>query len=763
MDTLTNDPKDLTNPNPTLGATTNNRCANTIIGTGTNNRCANTIPKNTEMSEEIVDKVSTESFLKFLSTAYKLNGLLENGVCSTAGGFDVSQLSGLNETTGDCADPFSLKLKLTQVLNEGLLDSILPYLIPPSKFNQASSNHSQPPIKKSLEKATTGSASGRKHSGEISASKRKHRGNTPQSEERTKSGGGSAGTGHGKDVEVEIHVCDEVKNLKRDFRCSQKLLVSKMGYFAQVTMGQRLEDMDISVHCDINIFEWLMRWVKKDTNDKSGNRVPELDCCNVIAVLVSANFLQMEPLLEDCLQFCKLHMNEIIRSSNNLVCINDSVLIALQFSNLQVEELEDRKDKIRARLFCKLILSLNEWPPVSARGHWASTGRLYRCLHCGSLLSSAYAGRIPCKPARMSIDSAGNLVFSHEKDPTWSLSEHVRSLRAQLKDWGRVYWKLWAQCHLLSCVLCNQLYPVCDSLSCAYHPQTPQFLSMDPAKLLLCPIGRYPCCGGRAFRFEALHNFQGCHYKPHVPRTVLPAEASIQKTVERLSDLVCSEPPSPLYPPERRLARVFSLGGGEEATPLWWRGLSLIPSGGRSGLLRLKHKGIKSVPSSSTERSDSSPETLTDETPPSTTDSTDEDSSTDNDSNDLEMEEDEEEGESDSGSEGEEEVMRGDKKATGGQARGGKGVKQPRTNKHKTTSVRHWSLKLSTRCNQDNQREMEENMFTSMAGQLIHQSHLKSFQFNTYLGGAYVKLEQDWKDSVRQTPPPVRSKYRRGT
>lgn len=76
-----------------------------------------------------------------------------------------------------------------------------------------------------------------------------------------------------------------------------------------------------------------------------------------------------------------------------------------------------------------------------------------------------------------------------------------------------------------------------------------------------------------------------------MPRTVLPAEASIQKTVERLSDLVCSEPPSPLYPPERRLARVFSLGGGEEATPLWWRGLSLIPSGGRSGLLRLKHKG----------------------------------------------------------------------------------------------------------------------------------------------------------------------------
>lgn len=39
-------------------------------------------------------------------------------------------------------------------------------------------------------------------------------------------------------LEVEIHVCDEVKNLKKDFRCPQKLLVSKMGYFAEVTTGK---------------------------------------------------------------------------------------------------------------------------------------------------------------------------------------------------------------------------------------------------------------------------------------------------------------------------------------------------------------------------------------------------------------------------------------------------------------------------------------------------------------------------------------------
>lgn len=35
-----------------------------------------------------------------------------------------------------------------------------------------------------------------------------------------------------------------------------------MGYFRDITTGQSLEDVDISVHCDITIFEWLMAWIK---------------------------------------------------------------------------------------------------------------------------------------------------------------------------------------------------------------------------------------------------------------------------------------------------------------------------------------------------------------------------------------------------------------------------------------------------------------------------------------------------------------------
>lgn len=57
-------------------------------------------------------------------------------------------------------------------------------------------------------------------------------------------------------IEVEIHVCDEVKNMKKDFRCSQKLLVSKMGYFAEVTTGKFIL-LNVEVNNNLKIFASL--------------------------------------------------------------------------------------------------------------------------------------------------------------------------------------------------------------------------------------------------------------------------------------------------------------------------------------------------------------------------------------------------------------------------------------------------------------------------------------------------------------------------
>ena len=61
--------------------------------------------------------------------------------------------------------------------------------------------------------------------------------------------------------------------VKQDFQCPRDLLVQEMKYFAEYlsTDAQRWEEVDISVHCDVQIFEWLMKYVKRgnfETTDK---------------------------------------------------------------------------------------------------------------------------------------------------------------------------------------------------------------------------------------------------------------------------------------------------------------------------------------------------------------------------------------------------------------------------------------------------------------------------------------------------------------
>lgn len=61
---------------------------------------------------------------------------------------------------------------------------------------------------------------------------------------------------------VVIHVCDEGKKKTQDFKCDRGLLLEYMKYFEKYLADQKsLDDIDISVHCDINIFEWLMNYV----------------------------------------------------------------------------------------------------------------------------------------------------------------------------------------------------------------------------------------------------------------------------------------------------------------------------------------------------------------------------------------------------------------------------------------------------------------------------------------------------------------------
>ena len=59
-----------------------------------------------------------------------------------------------------------------------------------------------------------------------------------------------------------ITVNDEIRKMKKDFKCKRMMLLNNMRYFEQYLKDDKSgEQLDISVHCDIKIFEWLLKYV----------------------------------------------------------------------------------------------------------------------------------------------------------------------------------------------------------------------------------------------------------------------------------------------------------------------------------------------------------------------------------------------------------------------------------------------------------------------------------------------------------------------
>ncbi|XP_033610330.1 uncharacterized protein KIAA1841 homolog isoform X2 [Cryptotermes secundus] len=594
------------------------------------------------------------------------------------------------KTTNEDNNSFEhlMKRKLNEVIQEGLFDSILPYVVPKqSSTHPAMKKPSNPDKSKAFSVTSLDkSASGPFPKEKVVVNNRK------------KSISGEA--------EVEIHVCDEVKNVKRDFRCPQKLLVNKMGYFAEVTTGQKLEDMDISVHCDITIFDWLMRWVKKDSLSEDSS--PKLDAGNVVPILVSAAFLQMDPLLQDCLVFCHQHMNEIAKTSTNLACLNDSILT---------------------------------------------------------------------------------------RDPSWNLNDYIRCLRQELKCWRRTYWRLWGDCHFLYCSFCHNYFPVYQMQWCYHHPEPPQFFTMEHQRAMAFPIGRYPCCGERAYRFEVFSSQSGCQFKEHTLVLNSPRDIEVHNLFMKHQNMIMLEPPK-LQFPERLTRLVSNREPGRDDTDsrevLWWDGVELAQPPPRQGLLakvwethqKKERQQISGVSSRNNSSSSSGTNNVTSrpvttcghppvgrqmsvaEVTSSPGSNPDVDNSSTNDDSSSS-------GSSSSSSDSDnhsEESGHVPVRSVTAKPRHTEVHQYYRSAKNRGEDNCRWVSELSVRSNQDNQREYEEHAIQKMAALLTRRtcadssnlysrmhshSHGHHIQYghsiwNNHIipqGGIYVRLEQEWRDA----------------
>lgn len=175
---------------------------------------------------------------------------------------------------------------------------------------------------------------------------------------------------------IVIHVCDENRKINRDFSCNKVLLLSEMKYFrTYLTGSSTYDDIDISVHCDVHIFEWLVKYIHHP------EKPPQLDTSSVVSILISSDFLEMDRLVERCLRFMRSHINDIVKMPIDLNCLNDKLLtkLASLFTDDELEHVRDKKDKLCSKMYMKKLQELFE----------DEKNKLFCCSHCGRLLTSA--------------------------------------------------------------------------------------------------------------------------------------------------------------------------------------------------------------------------------------------------------------------------------------------------------------------------------------------------------------------------------------
>uniref|UniRef100_F7ISG1 SANT and BTB domain regulator of CSR n=1 Tax=Callithrix jacchus TaxID=9483 RepID=F7ISG1_CALJA len=315
-----------------------------------------------------------------------------------------------------------------------------------------------------------------------------------------------------------IHVCDEAKNLKEDFICPRDLLISEMKYFAEYLSmdAQRWEEVDISVHCDVHIFNWLIKYVKRNTEENKDGEMPTLEPGNVISILISSEFLQMDSLVEQCIQYCHKNMNAIVATPCNMNCINANLLtrIADLFTHHEVDDLKDKKDKFRSKLFCKKIERLFD-PEYLNPDSRSNAATLYRCCLCKKLLTKETERRIPCIPGKINVDRHGNIVYIHIRDKTWDVHEYLNSLFEELKSWRDVYWRLWGTVNWLTCSRCYQAFLCIEFSHCQYHSETVVYPSAA-SSVNTVGTGIYPCCNQKVLRFDPTQLTKGCKVRDHM-------------------------------------------------------------------------------------------------------------------------------------------------------------------------------------------------------------------------------------------------------
>ncbi|CAH8855301.1 unnamed protein product [Trichobilharzia szidati] len=309
---------------------------------------------------------------------------------------------------------------------------------------------------------------------------------------------------------VTVKVCDEAKGAEGDFHCELDILVTEMPYFKEflVKNDQFINGIEILVHCDLNIFEWLLSYARRNI-EPTAYQECSLSTTNVLALLVSSNFLKMQCLISECLDyFCK-HASTIIASPFSLDCLNDNLVgrIASGMNLDQLDKIKDKKDKLKSKLYIKKLEHLFD-PAYHTSDCPNNAAYLYNCF----FQSCKRCGR------QFPIIELGDGCFYHPMEPIPLQSDQLIN-ENHSKTVKPIFTRTTDKFQSPDCNAFKQdITPnhQTNSDSSGFSKKYTQSNTIESLSNQMKPGLIHPCCGFGLSRFNLFPIQTGCHRNEHI-------------------------------------------------------------------------------------------------------------------------------------------------------------------------------------------------------------------------------------------------------
>lgn len=102
----------------------------------------------------------------------------------------------------------------------------------------------------------------------------------------------------------------------------------------------------------------------------------------------------------------------------------------------EMNEIEDKKDKLKSKLFMKKLEFLFD----------DENNMLNRCANCSGLFSHSQRDWMVCPKGDVYIDCFGQEQRKHKIDRLWDINKFVEYLRKGRQiTWQEIFWKMFAR------------------------------------------------------------------------------------------------------------------------------------------------------------------------------------------------------------------------------------------------------------------------------------------------------------------------------